>query len=366
MPISGLQKTGEKYAKRYARLTMLSVAAAVVLTAVVGAASTHTQVAVLSSWVPVPTTVAVFVQFFGLCFALGLVGRVLFQNFEKLQALFTDWIGDPLRERWLRLARRTQAVVFGVCCSLLGGGIAAAGVSYYDSSVAFVVATMVAAWPLATYWLLGRRPAVSSAATETLTVRNPYAMLRHLETRTIAALFGFLLASAVASGLWLVGVDPVSAVGVGVLLWTVSTVVSYNRYVSTAETRSDLKIVDYGPRAGTLEVVVRNASHEMIDLTGATITDTRTDRYHLTDRLQLSPASSATLCLPESFAVEPTDSERTLPLGYTLNRSQPTPIVYTQSGAAVELSRNTTEDDVFVQPTLEYTSSTATGASTHD
>ena len=369
MSVSNLRKTGEKYAKRYARLTMLSVAVAAVLTAVAGAASTPRRVAVLSGWVPIPPTVAVFVQFFGVCFAVGLVCRILLQNLETLRALFAEWIGEPLRARWMRLARRTQAVLFGVCCSIAGGAVVTAGVVYYSYRPTVVAATMVCIWPLATYWLLGRRPTAGSTDTNLSPVRTRYATLRHLETRTIAALGGFLLATAIGSGLWLFGVDSPWATVVGVVVWVVSTVVAYNRYASGLETRSDLRIVRYQSRGDDLELVVRNDGLEHVNLTRATITDTRTDRYHLTDSLRLSPASSATLCLPASFAVSPTDSERTLPLGYTLNRSQPTPVVYTRSGAAFELARTQSDDNdnhTFVEPTPEYTvSSTAVGASTH-
>jgi len=364
MSISGLRKTGEKYAKRYARLTMLSVAVAAVLTAVVGATGSPGRLAVLPGRLSIPPTAAVFIQFFGFCFAVGLVGRVLYRNLEKLQALFAEWIGDPLRERWVRLARRTQAVLFGLCCVLLSGGLATAGVLYYDFQPTVIAGVMVCTWPLGTYWLLRRRPSTTTTDAGSLTVIRRHATLRHLETRTIAALVGFLLAVAVASGLWLLGVEPLSAFGLGLLVWTVSTVVVYNRYAAVLETRAKLAIVGVDSRDdGMVELVVRNDGLEMIDLTRATITDTRTARYHLTDSLRLSPADSATLCLPASFAVSPTDAERTLPLGYTLNRSQPTPIVYTQSGAAFELATDSTADDAaFVETAEQPTSSTAIGA----
>ena len=366
MSISGLRKTGETYAKRYARLTMLSVAVAAVLTAVVGAAGTPGRLAVLPGRLSVPPRVAVFIQFFGLCFAVGLLGRVLYQNLEKLQALFAEWVGDPLRERWGRLARRTQAVIFGLCCTLVSGSLTAAGVVYYGLPAPLVAGAMLATWPAATYWLLGRRPAVASAVDRRV-VRLRYATLRQLETRTIAALIGFLVAAAVGSGLWIVGVEPRWATVVAVLVWVVSTVVSYNRYASTLETRSDLTLLDHRSRDdGTIELVVRNDSLEPIALTRSTITDTRTHRYHLTDSIQLSPASRATLRLPSSFAVSPTDAERTLPRGYTLDRSQPTPIVYSRSGIAFELRRESTDEQAFDEPTPAYTtSSTAIGGGTH-
>ena len=367
MSISGLRKTGETYAKRYARLTMLSVAIAAVLTAVVGAASTPGRLAVLPGRLSIPPTVAVFIQFFGLCFALGLVGRVIYQNLGKLQSLFAEWIGNPLRERWGRLARRTQAVLFGLCWTLVSGGLAAAGVVYYGLPLALVAAVMLCTWPPSTYWLLGRRPATGSTDAEQHTVRLRYPTLRQLETRTIAALAGFLVAAVVGSGLWLVGVEPRWAAVVAVLVWLVSTVVGYNRYASALETRSELALVDHRTRDdGTVELVVRNDGLEPVFLTRATITDTRTERYYLTDSIQLSPASRATLRLPSSFAVSPTDAERTLPLGYTLDRSQPTPVLYSQSGIAFELNRESTDDRAFEDPTPAYTtSSTAIGGGTH-
>ena len=363
MSISGLQKTAEKYAKRYVRLTLLSIAAAVVLTAIVGVTGTHSRVSVLSGRLSIPPVAAVFVQLFGLCFAIGLLGRLLFRVGKKLRSLVTEWIGNPLRARWARLARRTQALVFGVCCMLLSGAVSTAVVLYYDYPVPIVAAVMLCTWPVATYWAVRRRRAVRVEAGST-TVRTPYAELRQLETRTIALLVSFVPASTVGGGLWLLGVERLSAVGVAVLVWAVSTVVVYNLYASSFETQSALTIVAAGSRDDEIvELVVRNDGYELVDLTSATITDTRMDRYHLTDPLQIPPASSVTLCLPESFAVLPTDSERSLPLDYTLNRSQPTPIIYTQSGAAFELTCASTEDDVVVEPTPSYRQSTAIGAS---
>ena len=368
MSISGLRKTGEKYAKRYFRLTILSVAVAAVFTAVVGAAGNPTRLSVLPGQLAVPPTVAVFFQTFVLCFALGLVGRLLVRNLETLRELFAEWIGNPLRDRWRRLARRTQAVLFGLWWMLVVGGLAAAAVVYYSYPRFVIAAVMVCTWPLSTYWLLGRRPSAPLASTDADSgaVRRRYAALRHLETRSIAALFGFLLAAGVATGLWLLGVEVLSTIGLGALVWLVSTVVVYNRYASVLELRSDLSILSVDSDDEVLELVVRNTGLDSVDLTDATITDTRTERYHLSEPLELSSASSATLTVPASFAVSPTDAERTLPLGYTLNRSQPTPVVYTQSGAAFELARESTADEPFESPASTYSaSSTAIGAGTH-
>ena len=365
MSISGLRKAGETYAKRYARLTMLSVAVAAVLTAVVGTASTPGRIAVLSNWLALPATVAVFIQWFGLCFVVGLMIRILSQNFSKLQAVFAAWIGDPIGEHWSRLARRTQAVLFGSVCTLLAGTVAAAGVFYYGYPYVAIAAAMSCTWPLATYWLLGRRP--TSVPTQS-TIRTRYATLRHLETRIMSVLFGFLCTVVVAGGLWLLGVELRWIGLVGLVVWVVSTVIVYNRYAATLERRSALTILDSTVREnGQVELVVRNDGEDTLDLSRAMITDTRIDRYHLTDSLQLSPAGSATLCVPESFTVAPTDAKRTLPLGYTLNRSQPTPVVYTRSGIAYELTHGATASEALsVDPTPTYsTSSTAIATGTH-
>ena len=366
MSISGLRKTGEKYAKRYARLTMLSIAVAAVATAVIGAAGSPARLSVAPGRLSIPPTVAVFLQAFGLCFGLGLLGRVVVRNIGKLRELFAEWIGNPLRDRWRRLARRTQAVLFGLCCVLVAGGLAGVGVLYYNFRPAVVVVVMVAVWPFSTYWLLGRRPAAASLAeSEPTTVRTRYGALRHVETRTIAALFGFLLAAAIAGGLWLLGVTVRATVGLGALVWLVATVVVYNRYASVLESRSDLTILETESNDDLVELVVRNDGVESVDLTDATITDTRTKRYYITESLQLSPATKATLSVPASFAVSPTDAERTLPLGYTLNRSQPTPVVYTQSGVAFELTGEPiAEDEPFDQPASSPASSALT-AGTH-
>ena len=370
MSVNGLRKTGEKYAKRYFRLTILSVAIAAVLTAIVGAAGTPGRFSVLPGWLSVPPTVAVFVQTFGLCFAIGLVGRIGIRNLEKLRGLFAEYIGDPLRDRWNRLARRTQAVLFGCCWLLVSGALAAVGVVYFGYPTLGIAAVMVCMWPLATYWLLRRRPATQpvvgdSSTGDTANSRYSFATLRQLETRTIAVLFGFLLAVALGSGLLGLGVELRGTVGLGALVWLVSTVIVYNRYASVLETRSVLTIVASGSPDGDLvELVVRNNGLDAVDLTHATVTDTKTDRYHLTQSIQLSPGSRATLGVPASFAVSPTDAERTLPLGYTLNRSQPTPVVYTQSGEAFALTRESTDEGSELTPTYSE-SSTALAATTH-
>jgi hypothetical protein len=49
--------------------------------------------------------------------------------------------------------------------------------------------------------------------------------------------------------------------------------------------------------------------------------------------------------LPASFTATPTTAERTLPLGYTLDRSQEAPIVYSKSGSAFELQHDRTDTD---------------------
>lgn len=340
MSLKGIRKTGEKYAKRYFRLTIVSVVIAAVLTAVVGSVGNPARLSVLPAWLSVPPVVAVFIQAFGLCFALGLLLRIVGRNFGKLQALWSDWIGDPVRSRWNQLARRTQAVVVGLLTAAVAGAVAALGVVYDGQPAVLIVAAVVVGWPLGTYWLLRRRPSTEGGVRTSLAAGSRYAELRHLETRTIAVLVGFLIATAIGAGLWALGVDPLSTTGVGLLVWLVATIVVYNRYASTLDTRTELTIVETEPTDGErLELSIRNDGLETIAFQASTITDTTGDRYWLGETFDLSPGGRATITLPEAFVVSPTTAERTLPLGYTLDRSRTTPTVYTRSGIAFDLQQ---------------------------
>lgn len=361
MSISGLQKTGTKYAKRYFRLTILSVVIAAVTTAVVGSVGTPGRLSVVPgrlSVVPgrlsIPAVVGVFLQTFGLCFATGLVLRVLARNVGKLRAVWSEWIGGPLCRQWNRLARRTQAVLTGIVTALVAGGITAAvrmmstptggTVSLFVVSVPLVVGVMLLGWPLGTYWMLRRRPSGGqSDTTERTVVASRYAKLRHLETRTIAVLVGFLFATAIGSGLWILGVKTASMVGVALLVWVVATVVVYNQYAATLPTRTELAIVATAQSDEESEILIKHTGTDPIELRNVTIEDTTGGRYWLGDTLSFQPGSRATIQLPAEFVVDPTDAERTLPLGYTLDRSRAAPVVYSETGVAFELTHQSTD-----------------------
>jgi len=152
MSIKQVRKAGTKYAKRYARLTVVSAVVAAVLTAIVGAVGDPGRLAVLPGWLDRPAFVAVFVQTFAACFAVGLLVRVLARNWTKLKTLWTDSIGGPLADRWRGLTRRTQAVLIGFATAIVAGGVTA-GVGLLTPVPRWLVAVgALLAWPVGTYW----------------------------------------------------------------------------------------------------------------------------------------------------------------------------------------------------------------------
>ncbi|WP_253738353.1 lamin tail domain-containing protein [Halohasta salina] len=349
MSITQVRKAGKKYAKRYARLTVVSAVVAAVLTAIVGAVVDPSRIAVLPEWLDRPAFVAVFVQAFAACFALGLLGRVLARNWTKLKTLWTESIGGPLADRWRGLTRRTQAVLVGLVAAVVTGGLIA-GVDHFTAVPRWLLAVgPLLTWPAGTYLGLARhRPTVDGGRDDNGGKWRRYAELRHLETRTIALLIGYLIAAATGGGIRLLGVNPAVTVAVGLSVWLVATVVVYDRYERVLTERSALAIVDdTDPASGRegVELTIANTDHEPIALPSPTLVDTAGDRYRLAERLTVQPGGTVTVELPAAFRLTPIDAERTLPLGYTLDRSRAAPSLYTETGTAFALQPAETDDE---------------------
>ena len=356
MSIKQVRKAGKTYAKRYARLTVVSMVVAAVLTAIVSAVGDTGRVALLPRWFDRPAFVAVFVQTFLTCFAIGLLVRVLARNWTKLKTLWTESIGGPLADRWQGRTRRMQAVLIGLAAAVVAGGVAA-GVGLFRPVPRWLVAVgSLLAWPAGTYWGLARpRPAADGDSDDSGSPRR-YAELRHLETRTIALLVGYLIAVATGGGIRLLGVDPTVTVAVALSVWLVATVIVYDRYERVLAERSALTIADTGPARGGegVELTIANTGHEPVALPAPTLVDTAGDRYRLAERLTVQPGETVTVELPAAFRLTPTDAERTLPLGYTLDRSRAAPSLYTETGVAFTLNPSESDDEPAWPDDIEY------------
>jgi hypothetical protein len=339
MFVKRLRKVGKKYAAQYLRVTLLSVVVAAVTTAIISAGGNLRQLAVLPAWLG-PSFLRVFVQAFVVCFVIGLVLRLLSARKADIKQAYDERIGGPLVDRWTGLARRTRAVLTGLLTALVVGGVAAAAGVVYTIRPPLIAGVCLLAWPVGTYWSLGRQSTDTSSSVGTsLAVRSRYADLRQQETRTIALLVGFLIGAATGGGLWLLGVDTAPTAVIGGLVWLVATVIAYNRYESKLTERTALAIAATEPtEAGeAVELTIKNEGYETVELTNPTIRDTTHERYRIGRELTLQPGGCTTMRLPSSFTWSSTTAERTLPLGYTLDRSQAAPIIYTRQGEAFEL-----------------------------
>lgn len=362
MSLKAVRKAGKKYAKRYARITVISVVTAVVVTAVVGAVGEPRRISLLSRRFELPVTVGVFLQTFAVCFMFGLLVRVLGKNAAKLKA-FVSTLVTPLFERWSKIARRTQALIVGILAAVVAGGLTAVVSFYMTVPLSMVAGVCLFVWPVGTYWTLARRP-----------TRGPrfagwsrYAELRQLETRMIALLIGYMIASTTGIGLWWLGVETGVTAAIAGLVWVGATVVAYNRYETVLSDRTELSISDAETSGEEIELSMMNQSHETIELVAPTIRDTARNRYQLAEHLTIQPGEKASVNLPSTFKLAPTDIDRTLPLGYTLDRSQPAPTVYSRTGSAFELQRGESADEptAWSDDDLEYAESAAVPKSTH-
>jgi len=342
MPLRRFKKSGQKYVAKYLRLTLLSLVVTAVVTAVISAVGNPRQVSVLPERLG-PPLVAVFIQVFVVCFVGGLVIRLVSAHSANLEQAFDERIGGPLADRWTGLARRTRAIITGMATAVVAGAVAAVVGVVYAVPLSLIGAVCLLAWPVGTYWSLRRQSTADSANIgEWVAVRTRYADLRQQETRTVALLAGFLIAATTGTGLWLVGADTAASAGIAGLVWLVATVIVYNRYESTLTERTALAIVSTtttSERAG-LELTIKNRGEETVDLTNPTFEDTTHERYRIERGLTLQPGGCATIQLPSSFTPSSSTAERTLPLGYTLDRSQAAPIVYTRQGTAFELQHD--------------------------
>ncbi|MFW6321567.1 MAG: hypothetical protein ACOC0Z_06910 [Halohasta sp.] len=368
MIVKAVRKAGKKYAKKYARVTVLSILAAAVLTAVFGALGDPSRLSMLPRPFDVPLSVSLFLTAFVVCFVIGLLGRLVGTHSDTLKTMWSDRI-DPLVARWNAIARRTRAIIVGVLAALVAGAVTAVAGMVVAVPLSQVVGAALLAWPVGTYWTLARSGRDTSGLREAIDDRSRYVELRHMETRTIALLLGYLIAAATAGGLWALGVETAAAAAIAGLVWLVATVVVYNRYETVLTDRTELAIVDTDPVDDELELSITNEGRETVELIAPTIRDTTRNRYRLADRLRLQPGGRATVKLPSTFRLAPTDLERTLPLGYTLDRSQPAPTVYSRTGTAFELQRqepgDAPEDGPAWSDDVEYTPSTAVPAGTH-
>jgi len=345
MVVKRVRKAGKKYAAQYLRLTVVSVVVAAVVTAVVGAVGTPRRLSLLPERLG-PPFVGVFLQTFVVCFVVGLVGRLLNQHSSDITQFCSDRV-DPLVERWNGLARRARAIITGVLTAAIVGGITATVGIVYAVPISLIVGVSLATWPVSTYWVL-RQPhptEVSSTAEESIAVRSGYAELRRLETRTLASLVGFVIGASTGGGLWFLGVDTAALVIVAGLVWLVGTVIVYNRYETGLTRRTELAIVGTTTTDDEIELAIKNGGSETVGLTNATITDTTRTRYRLGPHLTLQPGATTTVTVPSTFTLSPTTAERTLPLGYTLDRSQETPIIYARTGSVFELQHDGVDEN---------------------
>ena len=364
MFVKRLKKGAKKYATRYLRVTVLSIVAAAVLTAVLSGVGNPQQVVVLPDWLG-PVFLRVFIQAFVVCFVLGLLVRLLSAHKADLTKAYDERIGGPLTNRWAGLTRRTRAVLAGILMVAVAGTATAAAAAVtasvegvYTVPLAVIAGVSLLAWPVGTYWSLARQSTAESGGTgESIAVKSRYADLRHQETRMIALLVGFLVGTAIGGGLWVLDVSTVATAGIGGLVWLVATVLVYNRYASTLTERTALAIVAAGSTTAgeAVELTIKNRGHETVDLAEPTIMDTTHERYRIGRPLRLQPGDCATMRLPSSFTWSATTAERTLPLGYTLDRSQAAPLVYTRQGEAFELQHDEQETETDLWTSHEET-----------
>jgi len=369
MSVKSLRKAGKKYGTRYAQLTVLSGIAATIVAAVVGAVADPRRVLLLPGRVDLPLFAQVWIQTFLVLFVGGLVGRVINQNSDKLRTAWSTSISTPLADRWMGLARRRRALIVGVLAAIVAGGISAVVGIVYMITPPQIVGICLVVWPSVTYGILQRRPSgrPTGGITRSLAVRSRYAELRQLETRTITLLVGFVLGATTGGVLWRVGVDTVVTVAIAVLVWLAATVLVYNRYESALTRRTELAIVDTETTADdeVIELSVTNRGTETVELTDATITDTTGRRYRLRADIALQPGGKTTVKLPATFVSSPTTAERELPLGYTLDRSQAAPIIYSRTGDAFELHGSTaSETTAWPSATPDYAPQSTAGPET--
>lgn len=331
-----IRNAATNYVPAYLWLTVVSVVVAAVVTAVLGAVGTPRRLSVLPERFG-PPFVGVFLQLFVVYFVVGVVGRVCKQHSSDLLQFCRNRL-HPLVDRWGQLARRTRALITGVLTTVVVGVVTATAGVIYGVPVSAAVAVGLTVWPVSTYWVLRQpRSTAVSSGTESVAVRSGYAELRRLETRMLALLVGYVIGAATGGGLWLLGVDRRAIVIAAGVVWMGGMGIVYNRYARGLTRRRELAIVGTTTGDDEIELSIKNRGGETVELTNATITDTTGTRYRLGTLLRLQPGATTSVTVPSTFRLTPTTAERTLPLGYTLDRSQETPIIYARSGSVFEL-----------------------------
>lgn len=346
MYIKRLRKAGAKYAKQYFWVTIISIVVAAVITAVASGLGNPSRLLVVPRWRGLPLLVLLYFQSLIGLLAIGLLIDLLRKHSRKLRSMWTRSIGEPLSRRWKGLSRRLRAILLGLLFAVLVGLTTTAVGFVYQIPVWVIGSVSLLAWPVGTYRVL---TTITSTETETsiirpLSVRSRYAELRRLETRTVALLVGFVIAALTGGGIWWLGVSAISTVGVAGLVWLVATIIIYNQYETATTTRTELEIVATETTTATdeIEVSIKNSGVDTVELKNPTLRDTTNELYVVNRDLRLRPGDRDTIRLSSEFSIAPSDNERTLPLGYTLDRSQQTPIVYSQTGFTFELQQDET------------------------
>lgn len=286
----------------------------------------------LAGWV-VPGWVFVLLLAFVCYLVLGLLARYYLENRERI------------RETWLALSQWVRAVVVGFVAAVLVAVLLGVATVLGETTLFVTVLGFLVAWPLGVAAKLLRdskrgKDDSSGGVTTSVFVSTGYAQMKRLETRTLSVIVGSLV--GVLSGVairYVGGVSLFWTVLAALAIWFAVTVLVFNRYESTAGTRTDLAIVAVSNRDSreSRELSLRNESAESVTLTQTKLRDTEFDLYRLGVDVRLGPGEICTFEIPDSFSLEPNDEATSLPLGYTLKEGEETPTVYTRTGEEFDL-----------------------------
>lgn len=289
----------------------------------------------VTGWVISPRLLLLSVVF--VLAAIVGIGYLLYRRYE-----------DALASQWEQLSIWAQATIAGaVCGALVAAGL---GVATAVGPVppAVVLAGSLLAWPVATVLALRQRrePETdddSPSALQSLLIKTGYAQVKHLQTRTLAGIVGFVGAVLGSVGIrllisWLPWFDgtlsTLQTVVLAAVLWLVATVLVYNRYESTISDRTTLRIVAVSSpesRDGR-ELTIKNDGLVQVELAQAKLRDTKRDLYQFDVGVALEPGERCSFEVPDSFLLEPNEAAMDLPLGYTLKQGGEHPILYTRTG----------------------------------
>ncbi|WP_245853055.1 hypothetical protein [Natrinema ejinorense] len=288
----------------------------------------------VTDWVLSPRVVLLITVFVLAVVVIGV--RLLYLQYK-----------DAIADQWDQLSIWAQATIAGAVCGLLvATGLGIATLVGVVSPVSVLAGSLIA-WPVATVLTLRQRREPdtddSPSALRSVLIRTGYAQVKHLQTRTLAGIVGFVgavLASVGTRALvsWLPWFDgtltQLQTVVLAAVLWLIATVLVYNRYESTISDRTDLRIVAVSrleSRDGR-ELMVKNTGITPVELTQAKIRDTKHDLYQFDVGVTLEPGERCSFELPATFLLESNEAAMDLPLGYTLKQGGEHPIVYTRTG----------------------------------